>query len=98
MPNPRNANGHRRRTIRRRVLAHYTHCALCGQPVDKTLPAGHPAAPEVDEIIPISLGGSPTRWDNVQLAHRLCNQRKSNKTNLEQPATTPIEPTTSRTW
>lgn len=31
-----NANGHRRRQLRRRVLAEETHCALCGQPVDKT--------------------------------------------------------------
>ena len=32
-----NANGHRRRQLRGRVLAEETHCALCGQWVDKTL-------------------------------------------------------------
>lgn len=34
---PANANGHRRRQLRARVLAEETHCALCGLPVDKTL-------------------------------------------------------------
>lgn len=32
-----NANGHRRRQLRGRVLAEETHCALCGEWVDKTL-------------------------------------------------------------
>ncbi|WP_153006648.1 endonuclease [Leucobacter sp. G161] len=34
---PLNSNGHRRRQLRARVLAEQTHCALCGQRVDKTL-------------------------------------------------------------
>ena len=38
MPAPAaNANGHRRRELRRRVLTEEHTCALCGQPVDKTL-------------------------------------------------------------
>lgn len=32
-----NANGGRRRNLRRRVLAEESHCALCGEWVDKTL-------------------------------------------------------------
>ena len=32
-----NANGHRRRELRKRVLAEETHCALCDRPLDKTL-------------------------------------------------------------
>lgn len=32
-----NANGHRRRELRRRVLAEEDFCALCGERVDKTL-------------------------------------------------------------
>jgi hypothetical protein len=32
-----NANGHRRRELRRRVLAEEHYCALCDQAVDKTL-------------------------------------------------------------
>ena len=34
---PANANGHGRRQVRRAVLATETHCALCGELVDKTL-------------------------------------------------------------
>lgn len=32
-----NANGHRRRELRKRVLAEESRCALCDKPVDKTL-------------------------------------------------------------
>lgn len=34
---PLNSNGHRRRELRKRVLAEESICALCGDPVDKTL-------------------------------------------------------------
>lgn len=34
---PANANGHRRRQTRVRVLAEETHCALCDHVVDKSL-------------------------------------------------------------
>lgn len=34
---------------------------------------------EVDEIVPFSLGGSPIDKSNVQLVHRMCNQKKKNK-------------------
>lgn len=37
-PTPKhNGNGHRRRELRRRVLAEEHVCALCGEPVDKSL-------------------------------------------------------------
>lgn len=35
--------------------------------------------PSIDHVIPISKGGRHS-WDNVKLAHRLCNSVKSNKT------------------
>ena len=41
---PLNSNGHRRRELRKRVLAEETICHLCDQPVDKslkTIPGGH---------------------------------------------------------
>lgn len=41
---------------------------------------------ELDEIVPISLGGDALSRDNVQPAHRICNQRKSNH----------VEPTAAR--
>lgn len=31
---------------------------------------------ELDEIVPVSKGGSPYDPGNVQPAHRICNQRK----------------------
>ena len=77
--NPRNRNGARRRQLRARVLAAYDTCAICGQPVDKTLHTPHPLSAEVDEIIPVSRGGDPLAWDNVRLTHRRCNRLKSNK-------------------
>ena len=78
MPNnPRSANGHRRRTLRARVLREETHCAICGEEVDKTIPTPDPYSPEVDEIQPIALGGDPLDRHNVQLTHRICNRCKS---------------------
>ena len=78
--NPRRANGSRRTRLRKRVLAAYDTCWLCGRAVDKTLPPGHPWSGEVDEVIPVSRGGDPLDWDNVRLAHRICNERRGNKT------------------
>lgn len=100
MGNPRYANGHRRRQLRKRVLAHYSDCALCGRPVDKTLPPNDPGAPEVHEIIPVSLGGDPLAWRNVRLTHRICNQQRGNRTDDVDTADTrpPQQPRTSRSW
>lgn len=50
-------NGDRRRKLRARLRALGLPCALCGQPIDYSLPAGDPMSFEVDEIIPVSLGG-----------------------------------------
>lgn len=61
-------------------------CALCGRRCDLedyTVREGVFIAgdwyPSVDHIKPISKGGLHS-WDNVQLAHRLCNTLKSDKT------------------
>lgn len=35
--NPANRNGHARRALRARILTEEDNCAICGQPVDKTL-------------------------------------------------------------
>lgn len=110
--NPRQANGHRRRELRARVLASESICGICGEPVDKTLTyiegmhgknckdehckgcVPHPRRAEVDEIIPVSKGGSPLRRANVQLVHRDCNLRKSNRVLMPDPG--PV--VTSREW
>jgi len=109
--NPRQANGYRRRQLRRRILAVENVCAICHEPVDKTLgfmPGKHsvrcakpectgcvpdPRRAEIDEIVPVSLGGDPLLRSNTQLAHRECNRRKSARVII--PLT---EVVTSREW
>ena len=53
--NPRVSNGTRRRDLRRRVASMGLPCALCGAPIDYSLPAGHPLSFELDEIVPVRL-------------------------------------------
>ena len=79
MGNPRYSNGHRRRSIRARLLATQDVCAICGRPIDKSLKTPHPLSPEVDEIVPVSKGGDPLDMRNCRLVHRLCNQKRGNK-------------------
>lgn len=68
-----------REDLRKRVYAMTQQCGICGRDVDVTLPAGTPLSPELDEIIPVSRGGSPYDIDNIQLTHRVCNRRKGAK-------------------
>ena len=53
-------------------------CALCGKRVRPDWNHLHNLYPSIEHIIPIARGGSHT-WDNVQLAHRVCNSRKGTK-------------------
>lgn len=76
---PRKTHPELRASIRRRVYAMYDHCAICGREVDTTLKPGTPLSPELDEIIPVSRGGSPYDIDNIQLTHKICNLRKGSK-------------------
>ena len=64
---------------RKKILANEDICAICGGAVDKTLPAYHPLSAEVDHKIPVTKGGDPANIENLQLAHRKCNQTKFNK-------------------
>ena len=60
-------------------------CYLCGKLCDQTdfkkidgvMIAGN-SYPSIEHIVPISKGGTDT-WDNVKLAHRVCNSRKGKK-------------------
>lgn len=106
-PNPRRANGHRRSELRAWLAAQQLPCALCGRPIDYSLTTWtdpkdgkvkrHPMSFEVDEVVPVSLGGDPLDRSNVQPAHRICNQRKGNGLGRK-----PVEPSrkvvTSRKW
>lgn len=82
---------HRRRALRHQtpVGERYTRdevferdgwvCQLCLHPVDPGLLGGNrfdPWYPTVDHVIPITRGGADS-IENVQLAHRICNARKS---------------------
>jgi 5-methylcytosine-specific restriction endonuclease McrA len=51
-------------------------CVLCGvRTLKSKRGTAHPRAPELDHVIPLSLGG-PHTIDNVQLACRACNHSK----------------------
>ena len=76
---PRKRNGNARRKLRDRLRAEGRPCHICGMPIDDSLPAGHPWSFEVDEIIPVSRGGNPLDYSNVDAAHRICNQRRGNR-------------------
>jgi len=65
------------------VLAEESDCWLCGQPVNKDLKTPDPGSPEIDEVLPISLGGSPIKRANVRLSHRICNVRRGNGTKVK---------------
>ena len=75
----RYANGNARRKVRAWLKAQGMPCHICGRAIDYSLPAGHPMSFEVDEIVPVSRGGSPIDRSNVAPAHRICNQRRGNK-------------------
>lgn len=82
--NPRYANGNARRKLRARLKAEQRECWICkafGRPsrIDYDLPHTHPMSFVVDELIPVSKGGSPLDYHNVAAAHRCCNGWRSNK-------------------
>lgn len=97
--NPRQANGHRRRQLRARVLREEDDCWRCGLPVDKTLPPHLDGSPEIDEVIAFALGGDPLDRANVRLAHRLCNIRAGQQAKQTLKARRTIGAfQTARTW
>ena len=82
--NERYSNGNARRKLRNRLKAEERGCWICrafGRPdhIDYDLPARHPRSFEVDELIPVSKGGSPLDYSNVDAAHRCCNEWRGNK-------------------
>ena len=105
--NPRYRNWKRRESVRNWVLSTQDTCGICGRPVDKTLGKvrqedgtykWHPMSPVVDEIIPISKGGSPYDRDNCQLAHRICNAHKAAKVPKRTVSAPRGQVDTSREW
>ncbi|MFQ5705539.1 MAG: HNH endonuclease [Gemmatimonadales bacterium] len=51
-------------------------CGLCGERVSRRLQAPHPRSASLDHIRPLADGGDHVR-ENVHLAHRECNEKKS---------------------
>lgn len=106
--NARTKNGSARRRLRLWLKAQGRPCWICGAPIDYSLPAGHPYSFEVDELVPVSKGGSPIDRSNVDASHRACNQWRGNKDVAEVLAITrdtrermpeqPVDETTSREW
>lgn len=100
--NPRYAHDYKaREQARKRVLAMGAPvCPLCGRPIDYSLDwwidpkdgkrKRHPMSAEVDEIIPVSKGGSPTSLDNLRAVHRICNQRRGNRMGKLPPSALPL--------
>lgn len=112
--NPRNRNGNARRKLRIWLKAQGRPCWICrafgldGE-IDYSLPARHPLSFEVDELVPVSKGGSPLDRGNVDAAHRRCNQWRGNRSVAEvmrlardggprPEAAYSVEGTTSREW
>lgn len=105
MSKSRYANGNARRKVRAWLKAQGMPCHICGRAINYTLPAGHPLSFEVDEIVPVSKGGSPIDRANVAPAHRICNERRGNKPlhrrkakEQEQGPRERAEPVTTRDW
>ena len=65
----------RRTHYRQTIMRGRPPCALCGEPIDYSLPHGDPGEFTIDHIIPIARGG-PDTLSNLQAAHRECNRRK----------------------
>lgn len=80
------ANGNARRRLREAVRSMGLPCAICGRPIDYSLPAGDPWSYELDEVVPVSRGGSELDPSNVQPTHRICNERKGNRMANDQGA------------
>lgn len=80
MTDMRGRRGRPWRRLQAQVYATETHCHLCGEWVDPTLPKNHRRARSVDHLIPLSLGGPPLDRDNARLAHIGCNSRRGNGT------------------
>src|SRR5690606_34791226 len=76
-------------------------CALCGEDIDYTLPHLDPGQFVIDHIVPLAKGGLD-ELSNIQAAHRLCNRRKSDKTEAEMATAAqqagPRVFVTERTW
>lgn len=69
-------SGRPRRRINDQVRAEEPNCWLCGTYIDQALPRerkAHPMSSSIDEIVPVSQGGSTLDRANLHHAHLACN-------------------------
>lgn len=64
-------------------------CSLCGFAVPPISSRSDPLSPTVDHRVPMAGGGGHT-WENVQLAHRICNSYKCAGKDLPDRAIEPL--------
>ena len=76
-PNPRRS--YRRDVLWKRVRALGQPCWICGLPIAYDAPSKTPLSFELDELVPVSKGGSPTDMANTAPSHRCCNQWRSDR-------------------
>ena len=74
----RGHNGHAWRQLWRAIIEgpEFLVCALCYQPIDRSIKGRQPAAPSVDMIVPWARGGDPSDPANLRPAHYSCNARR----------------------
>lgn len=53
-------------------------CWICGKPCDYTADINANDYPSIDHVRPLAKGGKHS-WDNVRLAHRICNSKKKDR-------------------
>ena len=94
--NPRYKNGSLRRKYRQRFKAMAAPCGICGGRLgaihyDEPSDSKHPLSFVIDEIVPVSkwqragyssAAAAAQDWQNLQPAHYICNQMKSDKLNF----------------
>lgn len=83
-----NGEVHKDISIERLIKRDKGICYLCNDKVNIHLDSNDNFYPSIEHVIPISKGGTHT-WDNVKLAHRICNSIKNNSVpkNFDESAT-----------
>lgn len=101
--NPRWASSARKK-LQARYRALGAPCAICGMPIDYSLGMvtengkrkPHPLSFVIDEIVPVSQGGSPFTFENTRPAHWICNARRGDGRGKKRPPTPP--PALEQPW
>lgn len=77
-----NGEVHEDISLERLIKRDKSICYLCGDKVDISKDTNDNYYPCIEHLTPIIKGGTHT-WDNVKLAHRICNNRKGIMTEEE---------------